>query len=112
MYSQQALRELRDTMIQERNANQYVSTPNGRTARYICDTLMLNNDPEAVKNALKELANEQTREDQNILPCRLEDYETDFALAYDILFGDIDVAPLHINDALASVAAWRLKQAD
>jgi hypothetical protein len=33
----------------------------------------------------------------------------DYSLAYEIIFGNIDVAPLHVNDALASVAAWRLR---
>jgi hypothetical protein len=65
---------------------------------------MLHSCPEAIEKALREMA-APSRNDRID-----EDHETDFALAYDILYGDIDLAPLHIDDALASVAAWRLKQ--
>ena len=110
MHSKMALRELRDVMLKEKGEDRYVNTIYGRTARYICDVLTLESDPDEVHKKIKEAAknSEFIWSGPNIWVDALRD--TDYTLAYDIIFGDIDFAPLHINDALASVAAWRLKQ--
>jgi hypothetical protein len=107
MYTKNEIHELRDTLIAERNANQYIGAPQGRTAIILYETLTtFGSDGEEIRKVLLQSRNNMSDDHETTLDII---NDRNYALAHDILFGDIELAPLHFNDALASVATWRLE---
>lgn len=104
MYSKKSLHELRDTLLEKQEEIGFL--PKGRTALYITKTLTLYSNPEELERYLY-----KGLEQFLGLPGGSED-SVDYALAYDLLFGDISQAPLHINDGLKIIAEWRFKNED
>jgi hypothetical protein len=109
MYTKNQIRELRDAVIKEKDSDQYVYAPEGATARYVCETVMYESEPEKIEQKIKSFADFARVNECDAIHCH-DPKAINYQLAYDILFGDISVAPLHINDALETVAKWRLKQ--
>jgi len=56
MYTKNQIRELRDAVIIEKNSDQYVYAPEGATARYICETVMYESEPEKIEQKIKSFA--------------------------------------------------------
>ena len=102
VYTKKDLQDLRDLLMKEINrAPDYRA---GRaTAYYICEVLEDSCDQQKLESYMLNMANLAK-------PLTAGPEDIDYTLAYDLFFGDISVAPLHINDALESVATWRLKQ--
>lgn len=94
-------------MIVERNSNTYNNygycKNYWQTRDFIYETLCYSTYPHKVKVSMLTYC-VLSKNIPRVLP------DTDYKLAYDLIFGDISVAPLHINDALEIVAKWRLRQ--
>jgi hypothetical protein len=104
MYIKEQIRELRDMMLKEQNSSLYLGSIFGKTAQHILDNIMYESDSAKIENSMKTYATIKLSYEPH------SNDETNYKLAYDLLFGDISVAPLHINDALETVAKWRLRQ--
>jgi hypothetical protein len=102
MYTKTELRQLRDLLIEKRNSEAFNFSPGWVTASYIYDTLLLYSNPSELEAYMASMAIPVRG-----LPVGVD--ETDFVLAYDLLFGDISTAPLHINDAFELISVWRMR---
>jgi len=108
MHTKEQLRDLRDLLILERNSptfNDGYFRDYWQTKSFIYEALCDSTEPHEVKGSMLTYCAMSKN-----LPCVPPD--TDYKLAYDLIFGDISVAPLHINDALEPIAKWRLKQSE
>jgi hypothetical protein len=101
MYTKKELQDLRDLLIKKINrCPDY--RPGGATVFGICEILMENCDPQKFESYMSYMA--------NLAKCASTGPEDiDYKLSYDLFFGDISSAPLHINDAFELIAVWRLK---
>jgi len=104
MYSIAQIHELMDLLIAARNVRKERFDSHSWTMNYIIDLLCTESDIGKLQRDMRDSAEAVRHIRAN------ENSQVDYTLAYDLLFGDISVAPLHINDALESVATWRLKQ--
>jgi hypothetical protein len=103
-YTKEQIKELRGLLITARNARKEPFEPHSWTMNYLIDLLCTESDIGKLQRDMRDSAEAVRHIRAN------ENSQVDYTLAYDLLFGDISVAPLHINDALESVATWRLKQ--
>jgi len=101
VYTKEELRALRDSLVKEAN-NLFNFKPGWPTASYIYKALMDSCDPQKLESYMSYWANLAKY-------AYIGPEDVDYTLAYDLFFGDISVAPLHINDALDLIATWRLK---
>jgi len=104
MYTREQLTELRDLLLKARNARKEPFEPHSWTMNYIIDMLCTESKIGKLQREMKHAA-EAVRH----IPAN-ENSQIDYTLAYDLIFGDISSAPLHINDLLEPVAIWRMKQ--
>ena len=106
-YTKEEIMELRDLVIAEKNRNASLNSFESytKTVRYITQLLEVYMDPKELEKQMKDYA-----EFSKHMPAG--PYDTDYALAYDLLWGDLCSALLHINDALETVAVWRLKRGE
>lgn len=104
MHTKKELQNLRDILIKE--VNRCPDYRDGRaTVYYICHVLMDTCDPEKLEAYMSSMANLAKH-------AFTGPEDIDYTLAYDIFFGDISSAPLHINDAFELIAIWRLKSSN
>lgn len=96
--------ELRDILLKEMYAGGIYGSERA-TAQHLAETLMYQTDPDLLRDKLAAYA----QVDDEIGPDR-NPLATHYKMAYDALYGDISVAPLHINDALVTVSKWRLSK--
>jgi len=104
MYSIAQIHELMDLLIAARNVRKEPFEPHSWTMNYLIDLLCTESDIGKLQRDMRDSAEAVRHIRAN------ENSQVDYTLAYDLLFGDISVAPLHINDALEPIAKWRLKQ--
>ena len=104
MHTKSSLRQLRDNIFESRKNQPYQGGSVSKTASYVYDIIAIYNEP---KDIFIQMRNDATQ----ALGLPLDpNSDTDFVLAYNLVFGDISTAPLHINDALEPVAKWRMEQ--
>jgi hypothetical protein len=63
---------------------------------------MIYNEPEDFKNSITSSA-------ERVKDIYVSPEEIDYVLAYNLLFGDISIVPLHLNDIFEIISIWRLK---
>ena len=102
MYTKEELRSLRDLLIRMKNETSFDFRDGWSTVSYIYEVLIDSCDPEKFESYITCMANQAKH-----ITSGPED--VDYTLAYNIFFGDISSAPLHINDAFELIAVWRLK---
>ena len=109
MYTKEQLEELKDIIIKDQNDRSrdtaLLFAVHTKTLNYILNMLLFNKKPHEIKNEMKKYSDIlRPLQRKHIDP----ENETDYELAYEILFGDISIAPICLNDALAPIAKWRL----
>jgi hypothetical protein len=108
MYTRDDMMELRDILLKEMYSGKYEGDgAEMATARHIVDLIMFQTDPDLLREKMAAYAHLDRKIGQDPDPTAIH-----YRAAYDALFGDIDTAPLHINDFLSTIAAWRLKRKD
>ena len=101
MYTKNELHTLRDLLAEKVNT-QHDYRSGWATVDYIYDALTIFDDPTKLQENIAHYAS-------RVKGIHLMSEEVDYGLAYDLLFGDISVVPLHINDIFELISVWRLK---
>lgn len=101
-YTKQDMVEIRG-LLQDFIAEMDRNMPLNSTAQHIYDCLFNDLDPQHLERELTSSSIFFSTPSQN-------SFEVDYRVAHDVLFGDPEILPLHLNDALLPIAKWRLER--